>query len=79
MLSLGTLYMGMTPEEALTEGTLNSAAALERADRIGTIEEGKEADLILIDAPSYRFLTYHFGMNLVTTTLKKGKIVYMKQ
>lgn len=79
MLSLGTLYMGMTPEEALTAVTLNSAAALERADRIGSIEEGKEADLILIDAPSYRFLTYHFGMNLVTTTVKKGKIVYMKQ
>lgn len=79
MLSLGTLYMGMTPEEALTAVTLNSAAALERAERIGSIEEGKEADLILIDAPSYRFLTYHFGMNLVTTTLKKGKIVYMKQ
>ena len=79
MLSLGTLYMGMTPEEALTAVTLNSAAALERAERIGSIEEGKEADLILIDAPSYRFLTYHFGMNLVTTTVKKGKIVYMKQ
>lgn len=79
MLSLGTLYMGMTPEEALTAVTLNSAAALERADRIGSIEEGKEADLILVDAPSYRFLTYHFGMNLVTTTVKKGKIVYMKQ
>lgn len=79
MLSLGTLYMGMTPEEALTAVTLNSAAALERAERIGSIEEGKEADLILVDAPSYRFLTYHFGMNLVTTTVKKGKIVYMKQ
>ena len=79
MLSLGTLYMGMTPEEALTAVTLNSAAARERAERIGSIEEGKEADLILIDAPSYRFLTYHFGMNLVTTTVKKGKIVYMKQ
>lgn len=78
MLSLGTLYMGMTPEEALTAVTLNSAAALDRAERIGTIEVGKEADLILIDAPSYRFLTYHFGMNLVTTTLKKGKIVSNK-
>lgn len=79
MLSLGALYMGMSPEEALTAVTLNSAAALERSERIGTIEEGKDADLILIDAPSYRFLTYHFGMNLVTTTIKKGKIVYMKQ
>lgn len=78
MLSLGTLYMGMSPEEALTAVTLNSAAALNRAHRMGTIEPGKEADLILIDAPSYRFLTYHFGMNLVTTTLKKGKIIFRK-
>ncbi len=78
MISLGALYMGMTPEEALTAVTLNSAAALDRAERIGTIEEGKDADLILIDAPSYRFLTYHFGMNLVTTTIKQGKIIYNK-
>lgn len=79
MISLGALYMGMSPEEALTAVTLNSAAALDRAERIGTIEEGKDADLILIDAPSYRFLTYHFGMNLVTTTIKQGKIIYNKR
>jgi len=78
MLSLGCLKMGMSPEEALTAVTLNSAAALDRADRIGTVEEGKDADLILIDAPSYRFLTYHFGMNLVTTTIKRGKIIHRK-
>lgn len=78
MLSLGSLYMGMSPEEALTAVTLNSAAALDRAQRLGTIEVGKDADLILIDAPSYRFLTYHFGMNLVTTTIKRGKIIYNK-
>ncbi|HBT19590.1 MAG TPA: imidazolonepropionase [Clostridiaceae bacterium] len=78
MISLGALYMGMSPEEALTAVTLNSAHALGRAHRMGTIEEGKEADLVLIDAPSYRFLTYHFGMNLVTTTLKKGKIIHKK-
>lgn len=79
MIALGALYMGMSPEEALTAVTLNSAAALDRADRIGTIEEGKDADLVLIDAPSYRFLTYHFGMNLVTTTIKQGKIIYNKR
>lgn len=78
MLALGSLYMGMSPEEALTAVTLNSAAALDRAHRLGTIEVGKDADLILIDAPSYRFLTYHFGMNLVTTTIKRGKIIYSK-
>ena len=79
LISLGALYMGMSPEEALTAVTLNSAAALGRAERIGTIEEGKDADLVLIDAPSYRFLTYHFGMNLVTTTIKQGKIIYSKR
>lgn len=79
MISLGALYMGMSPEEALTAVTLNSAAALDRADRIGSIEVGKDADLVLIDAPSYRFLTYHFGMNLVTTTIKQGKIIYKKR
>jgi len=79
MISLGALYMGMSPEEALTAVTLNSAAALDRADRIGSIEVGKDADLILIDAPSYRFLTYNFGMNLVTTTIKQGKIIYNKR
>ncbi|HSL86854.1 MAG TPA: imidazolonepropionase [Bacteroidales bacterium] len=78
MLALGCLEMGMSPEEALTSVTLNSAAALGRAHRMGTIEAGKDADLILIDAPSYRFLTYHFGMNLVTTTIKRGKIIFNK-
>lgn len=79
MIALGCLEMRMTPEETLTAVTLNSAAALDRADRIGTLEEGKDADMILIDAPSYKFLSYHFGMNLVVTTIKGGKVIYTKQ
>ena len=78
MLALSTLYMGLTPEEALTAVTLNSAAALSRSCKVGTIEKGKDADLILIDAPSYEFLTYHFGVNQVSLTMKKGKVVYEK-
>lgn len=78
MLALGAINMGLTPEETLTAVTLNSAAALNRSHRIGTIEKGKDADLILIDAPSYEFLTYHFGINQVVLTMKKGKIIYRK-
>lgn len=78
MLALGAINMGLTPEETLTAVTLNSAAALNRSHRIGTIEKDKDADLILIDAPSYEFLTYHFGINQVVLTMKKGKIIYKK-
>jgi len=79
IIALACLQMKMTPEEALTSVTLNSAAALNRADRIGTLEEGKDADMTIIDATSYRFLSYHFGMNLVETTIKGGKIIYSKR
>lgn len=78
MLALSTLYMGLTPEEALTAVTLNSAAAISRSSKVGSIEKGKYADLILIDAPSYEFLTYHSGVNQVSLTMKKGKVVYEK-
>lgn len=78
MLALACIYMKLTPEEALTAVTLNSACALGLGDRIGTIEKGKAADLILIDAASYRFLPYHFGINQVAMTIKNGKIIYLR-
>lgn len=79
VIALGCLQMGMTPEEVLTAVTLNGAAALNRAHLTGSLEVGKAADLILIDAPSYRFLPYHFGMNQVVLTMKGGNILYQKQ
>ncbi|HSP48255.1 MAG TPA: imidazolonepropionase [Clostridiaceae bacterium] len=78
MLAIACIYMKLSPEEALTAVTLNSACALGLGDRIGTIEEGKDADLILIDAGSFRFLPYHFGVNQVAMTIKKGKIIYSR-
>lgn len=78
MIALACIYMKLTPEEALTAVTLNSACALGLGDRIGTIEAGKAADLILIDAGSYRFLPYHFGINQVAMTIKNGKIIYSR-
>lgn len=75
LFALACIYMKMTPEEAVTAFTLNSAAALGRADRIGSIDIGKQGDLILLQFPSYKFLPYHVGMNIVECVIKKGKIV----
>jgi imidazolonepropionase len=71
-MALAALNMSMTPEEVITALTLNGAAALNRADRIGSIEVGKQADLVLLDTADYRHLTYHVGMNSVSQVWKRG-------
>lgn len=76
MIALGVIYMGMTAEEAITALTLNGAAAVGRADTIGSIEEGKQADIVILQYPSYKFLPYHTGVNNVETVIKKGKVVH---
>ena len=75
LFALACIYMKMTPEEAVTALTINSAAALGRADRIGSIDIGKQGDLILLQCPSYKFLPYHVGMNIVEHVIKNGEIV----
>jgi len=75
LFALACIYMQLTPEEAVTAFTLNSAAALGRADRIGSIDVGKQGDLLLLQFPSYKFLPYHVGMNIVERVIKKGEIV----
>lgn len=72
-IQLATLQMKMTVEESLTAATLNGAASLRMADEIGSIETGKRADLILLDAPNYLHLVYHFGVNLVSATMRDGE------
>ena len=72
LFSLACFQMKLTPEEALTALTINGAAALGRADKIGSIDVGKKADLILLKYPSYKFLPYHVGMNCVDTVIKDG-------
>lgn len=78
MAALACLQMGLTPEEMLTALTLNSACAIGRGEKKGTIEVGKDADLVLIDASSYRFLPYHFGVNQVAMTIKAGSVIYTR-
>jgi imidazolonepropionase len=76
MIALACRAMLMTPAEAISAATVNGAHALRRADRAGSIEHGKDADLIILAAPDYRELPYHFGVNLVEQTIRRGRVVY---
>jgi imidazolonepropionase len=75
IIALACLGAGLTTEQALVAATLNAAAALGRADRIGSLEAGKQADLVVLDAPSPKHLAYHFGVNLVRHVIKGGRVV----
>jgi len=76
LFAIACIYMQLSPEEAVTAFTINSAAAINRADYIGSIDVGKQGDLILLQFPSYKFLPYHVGMNIVETVIKRGEIVF---
>lgn len=78
IMNLACLTMRMTPAEVLTAVTINAAHAVGRADRIGSIEIGKQADLVLFNAPNYIYLQYHYGINLVDTVIKNGVVVVNK-
>lgn len=74
LFSLACIKMKLSPEEALTALTINGAAAVGRAGKIGSIDVGKKADMILLKFPSYKFLPYHVGMNVVDSVVKDGTI-----
>ncbi len=78
IVSLACSQMRMTPAEALTAATINAAWAIRRADRCGSIEAGKNADLVVFDVPDYREIPYHFGVNPVAMTIKRGVVIYSK-
>jgi imidazolonepropionase len=75
VVQLATLQMKMTVEESLTAATLNGAHSLRLAAETGSIEVGKRADFVLLDAPSYLHLVYHFGVNLVSGVWRDGRRV----
>ena len=72
VMNLGCLRYRMTPEEVLTAVTLNAAAAIGRADRIGSLEKGKQADLVIWEAPDLDYICYRMGSNLAETVIKNG-------
>ncbi|MCC7175632.1 MAG: imidazolonepropionase [Bryobacterales bacterium] len=78
VLSLACTHMHLTAAEALAAATINGAFALGCADRVGSIEQAKDADLVVFDVPDYREIPSGFGVNLVSMTIKKGKVLYRR-
>ncbi len=74
-MNLGCYKYRLTPEEVLTAVTLNAAAAIKRAESIGSIEPGKKADLVIWKADKLDFILYRFGNNLAGTVIKAGETV----
>lgn len=75
VMQLGCLHLNMTPNEVLTSVTINAAYAIDRADKIGSLEVGKNADFVVFDAPNVEYLMYHFGINHTQRVYKNGKLV----
>ena len=75
VINLGCLKYKLTPEEVLTAVTLNGAAAIDLADKVGSVEEGKLGDLVIWDAPDLDYICYRVGSNLAKTVIKRGEIV----
>ena len=78
MMTIASLQMKMVSAEVYTAATINAAHAINRADRIGSIEEGKKADIVILDIPNHRFIPFHYGVNLVELVIKNGKVVIEK-
>ena len=79
VMNLGCLKYRLTPEEVLNAMTINAAAAIGRADRIGSVEPGKQADLVIWDAKDLNYLCYRMGSNLAHRVIKKGETVYLNE
>jgi imidazolonepropionase len=75
IIGLACVLLGLTPAEALVAATVNAAHAVGVGDRVGSIEPGKRADLLILDAPSYRYIPYYFGAPLVDTVIAGGRVV----
>jgi imidazolonepropionase len=75
VMALACRYQKLTPPEALNASTINAAFALSMGDTLGSLEVGKMADVLIVNAPDYRHLMYQLGGNLVETIIKCGEIV----
>ncbi len=74
--TLACSFMKMMPDEVIRAMTINAAKALSRAERLGSLKPGKDADLVLFDIPDFRYIPYHFGGNFVRMVFKKGRLIW---
>jgi imidazolonepropionase len=75
IIQLACLNMKMTPAEAITAATFNASCAIGENNKIGSLEVGKQADIIILECPNHKYIPYHFGVNLVNKVIKNGKII----
>jgi len=75
MITLAALQMNLTAAEAISATTVNAAYAIDRAEKVGQLLAGRQADLVIWDMADYKELPYHYGVNLARTVVKKGKVV----
>jgi len=75
IMTIACVKMKMTPAEALSAATINAAVAINRQELIGSLESGKQADMVIWDCPSYKHIPYHFGVNLVDRVIKSGRVI----
>ncbi len=75
ILSIACSQMKMTPAETITAATINGAYSLGLSERLGSIEAGKQADVVVLNVPDYREIPYRFGVNHCVVTIKRGKVV----
>ena len=78
-IALACRYMHLTPAQAIAASTINAAAAIQRADTLGSLEPGKQADLLILKVADYRHLGYRFATNLVQAVIKRGKFIKFDQ
>jgi imidazolonepropionase len=78
MMTIAILQMHITTEEAWVASTINAAHSVEREREIGSLEEGKKADLVIFDAPNHKYVSYHYGVNLAEKVFKNGELVAEK-
>lgn len=76
VLSIACTQMRAVPAEAIIAATINAAHSIDRSDRIGSLEEGKQADFVVFDCDDYREIPYFFGVNHAAVVVKKGRVVY---
>lgn len=74
ILALACRKMGLTPAQAIAAVTINAAAALNLSDKVGSLEPGKQADLLILNVDDYQHLGYRFGINLVSKVIKRGRV-----
>ena len=74
-IALACRYMSLTPAQAIAAATINAAAAIDRSDQVGSLEPGKQGDVLILNVPDYRHLGYRFGTNLVDSVIKNGEVL----